>query len=52
MLNLLNTCFPARAEQWRPTLEEIIPSFGQKLADNPDLYEEIVAENAKTLKLA
>ncbi|AXR73256.1 MULTISPECIES: malate:quinone oxidoreductase [Auritidibacter] len=52
MLNLLNKCFPARAEQWRPTLEEIIPSFGQKLADNPDLYEEIVAENAKTLKLA
>ena len=43
MLNLLPRCFPDKynSEAWQAKLKQMIPSFGQSLAENSQLLEEI-----------
>ncbi len=40
MLKLLNTCFPDKVntEQWQAKIKEMIPTYGQALAENEELY--------------
>lgn len=37
---------------WKPKIEEMIPSYGLSLKDNPELFEEIHASTAETLGLS
>ena len=51
MLTMLERCFPKDHERWAGKLKELVPSYGTKLADNPQLHERLFAESAKTLEL-
>ncbi|MFT8931426.1 MAG: malate:quinone oxidoreductase [Acetobacter syzygii] len=51
MLTVLEKCFPDKMPQWTEKLHQIIPSFGQKLARNPDLCEEIFDKTTQVLGL-
>lgn len=51
MINLLKSCFPTKIEGWSAKLEEMVPSLGHKLNDDPALLEEISTSTAKTLQL-
>ena len=40
MLQVLEKCFPEKVEnEWKDKILEMIPTYGQKLADNPELTE-------------
>ncbi|RPD44887.1 malate:quinone oxidoreductase [Hymenobacter sediminis] len=53
MLGLVQRCFPTKAQtpEWQAKLREMIPSFGQSLADNPALVEEIRTHTSAVLGL-
>lgn len=51
MLGILEECFPEQHKTWLPKIKEMVPSYGQKLSDNPELYKEIHAETSRTLGL-
>lgn len=53
MLELLQRCFPREFKlQWQDKIKEMIPTFGVKLNDNPDLAAETMAKTAATLQLS
>lgn len=53
MMDLLQRCFKDKinTEEWQSKLKEMIPSYGQKLNDNPALSDQIRSETASVLKL-
>lgn len=52
MLNVLEKCFPQQMSgEWLPKLQEIIPTYGQKLSDNPELTEYIRNYTKQMLEL-
>lgn len=53
MLNLLDRVFPEQvaSAEWQETLTQIVPSYGQRLAENPELLSELRAYTAQTLNL-
>lgn len=51
MLELLDRCFPEEFPQWLPKIKEMIPSYGLKLAEHPDLFQEIQQSTGRTLGL-
>ncbi|MCA0988802.1 malate:quinone oxidoreductase [Guptibacillus algicola] len=51
MLDLFERCFPQQMADWEPKIKEMIPSYGQSLAENPDLFQEIHTSTAETLGL-
>ncbi|MFT4235243.1 MAG: malate dehydrogenase (quinone) [Microbacterium sp.] len=51
MLNLLEICFPAQIEGWRPALRELIPTYGVSLNDKPAEAEKVMARTASSLGL-
>jgi malate dehydrogenase (quinone) len=51
MLNLLERCFPERIDGWKPTLQQVIPSYGHKLNAEPALLAEVREETIRTLEL-
>lgn len=51
MLNLINTCYPEKAAEWEPKLKEMIPSYGKKLMDYPELLKEVHESTAEILQL-
>jgi malate dehydrogenase (quinone) len=51
MLEVIEKCFPDRKKAWAPKIKEMIPSYGVRLAENPDLLHQIHAETAETLGL-
>ncbi|RTY92381.1 malate:quinone oxidoreductase [Flavobacterium sp. GT3R68] len=53
MMDLLQRCFKDKINtpEWQSKLKEMIPSYGQKLNDNPALSDEIRKETASVLKL-
>ncbi len=54
MLNVLAKCFPQQlaTPAWQEKLTSLIPSYGQKLADNPELLRRLRQETAQALELA
>lgn len=53
ILGLLEKAFPGRvAGAWNEMLHRIIPSYGQKLNDNPALLAQVWAETTEALQLA
>ncbi|QJD79358.1 malate:quinone oxidoreductase [Spirosoma rhododendri] len=53
MLDLLSRCFPeeVKTEQWQAKLNEMIPSYGQVLANNPELGQSIRQHTSNVLGL-
>lgn len=51
MFELINTCFPQQAQEWEAKIKEMVPSYGMKLAENPELFNEIDASTAEALQL-
>jgi malate dehydrogenase (quinone) len=53
MLKLIEKCFPNefKSAEWQEKFKEMIPSFGLKLNDHPELLKELRAETSKTLEL-
>lgn len=49
MIKLMHQCFPQRAAAWEGRLKELVPGYGVKLNDHPDLAEEILSHTAKVL---
>ncbi|GEC99815.1 putative malate:quinone oxidoreductase [Kocuria varians] len=49
MLNLLSKCFPSKMSEWEPRIKELIPAYGVKLNDNPQLADEIMGHTASVL---
>ena len=52
MLGLLETCFPARIEQWTPRLRAMVPSYGSTLADDPKLAAATLKRTSALLGLS
>ncbi len=51
MLTLLEQCFPDRMATWRPALQEVIPSYGHRLSEEPGLLAEVRADTMQVLEL-
>ncbi|UOR06185.1 malate:quinone oxidoreductase [Hymenobacter aerilatus] len=53
MLGLVQRCFPEQAAtpEWQAKFKAMIPSFGQELASNPALCEELRAKTSEVLEL-
>src|SRR5699024_3078661 len=51
MLDVLNRCFPERMEAWEPKIKEMIPSYGKKLMEHPELLREVKQDAEQTLQL-
>ncbi|MBU6122161.1 malate dehydrogenase (quinone) [Hymenobacter siberiensis] len=53
MLELVQKCFPARAAspEWQARFRQLVPSFGQKLADNPALAAAVRKHSRAVLRL-
>lgn len=51
MFRLLERCFPAQMDTWRPKLEAMVPSFGRTLNDEPNLLNEVTEVTNKILQL-
>ncbi|MGK8517414.1 malate dehydrogenase (quinone) [Staphylococcus arlettae] len=51
MVDLLQKCYKDEFKQWEGKIKEMIPSYGQRLTDNEDLYKEINEEIKKYLKV-
>jgi malate dehydrogenase (quinone) len=51
MIGLVEKCFPDRIDAWRPELERMVPTYGQSLADQPELARETIERTARTLQI-
>jgi len=51
MLTLLERCFPQRMGAWGAALQQVIPSYGRRLSDDPALLAEVRADTMQTLEL-
>ncbi|EZH67541.1 malate:quinone oxidoreductase [Bacillaceae bacterium JMAK1] len=52
MLEVLKRCYPDQIDEWMPKIKEMVPSYGQSLADDRELFKQLEASTAKTLKLS
>lgn len=52
MLEIINKCFPQYVKEWEPKIKEMVPSYGVKLVENPELFDELHASTAKVLRLS
>ncbi|MGN6161973.1 MAG: malate dehydrogenase (quinone) [Marmoricola sp.] len=51
MLALLQRCFPRYWSSWQPRIQEIVPSFGTALSDDPAFAREVHERTSKLLEL-
>ena len=51
MIELLQKSFPKNFKGWQSKLKDMMPGYGVKLNDNPELAAKLEAETAKTLQL-
>lgn len=51
MLEVLARCFADRFDDWSPTLEDMVPSLGTRLAEEPALFEQVWAWGTRQLQL-
>ncbi len=51
MLELLERCFPEHMEDWAPRIKEVIPTYGEKLSDNPAKAYKVMQHTAEVLEI-
>ena len=49
MLEVLQKCFAGSLKDWEGSLKTMIPSYGQNLADNPELLARVNREIEQAL---
>lgn len=49
MLEVLERSFPDHIEEWKPTIKEMVPSYGKSLMEETDLLEEITQKASEAL---
>ena len=52
MIDVMKKCFPTEMKKWEPQLKKMIPSYGERLSDNPAGAKKSLTATAKTLKLS
>ncbi|MCM0620663.1 malate:quinone oxidoreductase [Nocardioides bruguierae] len=52
MLTVLERCFPEQWAGWKPALEAMVPSHGERLSEDPARAHEIMTRTAESLGLA
>jgi malate dehydrogenase (quinone) len=54
MISLIQKCFPQQAAspEWQARFREMIPTFGQSLADNAELMEQTRNHTSAVLELS
>jgi malate dehydrogenase (quinone) len=50
-IDLIERCFPGEVDGWRSKLEELVPSYGRSLSEEPGLLADIIASTDKSLQL-
>ncbi|WP_439564037.1 malate:quinone oxidoreductase [Microcella sp.] len=51
MIDLIERCFPAKLEAWKPGLRAMVPSYGRHVSDDPALAAELLESTAATLAI-
>lgn len=51
MLELLERCFGDHLIKWAPKIKEMVPTYGIKLATDPDLFNKVWKNTQQTLQL-
>lgn len=51
MLDVISRCFPEEMKQWEGKIKEMIPTYGVKLIDNPELFRKVQDSTAEVLGL-
>ncbi|WP_082252898.1 malate:quinone oxidoreductase [Bacillus sp. FJAT-27251] len=51
MLEVLERCFPENMFKWQSKIQEMIPSYGVSLSDNPALFEKVHTSTEQALGL-
>lgn len=51
MIELLQKSFPKNFKGWQSKLKDMMPGYGVKLNDNPELAAELEAGTARSLQL-
>ena len=51
MIELLQKSFPKQFKGWQSKFKEMMPGYGVKLNENPDLAARLEADTAKALQL-
>ncbi|OWA35837.1 malate:quinone oxidoreductase [Saccharibacillus sp. O16] len=51
MLEVMQRCFPQQMPQWESKIKEMIPSYGLKLSEHPELFGQIFDSTAEALGL-
>lgn len=52
MFEVMQKCFPEQLKEWEPKLKEMIPSYGKKLMDNPELFKDLHNATGEVLGLS
>jgi malate dehydrogenase (quinone) len=52
MLDVIGRCFKSELPNWTHHLKEMIPSYGQSIADDADLCRRVRSDTAAALRLA
>ena len=48
-IDVLTKCFPHKLDQWRPKLQEMIPTYGTNMNDDQRVMNEVMSHNARIL---
>lgn len=51
MLDVLGRCFPNRLAEWTPRLKQMIPSYGQSIAEDAELCRAVRSDTAAVLRI-
>jgi malate dehydrogenase (quinone) len=51
MVDVIERCFKAKLPDWRPRLKEVVPSYGQSIAEDADLCRRVRSDTAAALGL-
>ena len=51
MFDVLEKCFAARMEEWKPKLKELVPSYGTDLRNDPAIFSRLRERSNEMLKL-
>lgn len=51
MLTVIQKCFGGKLAEWEPKLKEIVPSYGKKLANEPELCAQLRKSTTEALQL-
>ena len=51
MIEVIKKCYPEQLPAWEAKLKEMIPSYGQKLVENPELLKQVKETAYKTLNV-